>query len=171
MPSYKTYSLTWVSLTSAWGISSQLLQQSAAAAPYLGGGVSHTAPPPDLERGVAPLSPPAPAQTLLLGGGVAPLGRHHWPLAWSSSSGPLLGCRSLALLVAAPDLGRGVAPHGQLLRGPTRGQTHIPHITRRILNHGFTREVLWTLNRSFIVYSLLMAKWNITFKGKIQYLF
>ena len=35
-----------------------------------------TATPPDLERGVAPLGPPAPAQQLLLGRGVAPLGRH-----------------------------------------------------------------------------------------------
>ena len=34
-----------------------------------------TAAPPDLERGVAPLGPPAPAQQPLLGGGVAPLGR------------------------------------------------------------------------------------------------
>ena len=33
------------------------------------------ATPPDLERGVAPLSPSAPAQLLLLGHGVAPLGR------------------------------------------------------------------------------------------------
>ena len=32
-----------------------------------------TAAPPDLERGVAPLSPPVAAQQLLLGGGVAPL--------------------------------------------------------------------------------------------------
>ena len=31
--------------------------------------------PPDLERGVAPLSPPEPAQPLLLARGVAPLGR------------------------------------------------------------------------------------------------
>ena len=34
-----------------------------------------TATPPDLERGVAPLGPPVPAQLLLLGHGVAPLGR------------------------------------------------------------------------------------------------
>ena len=32
-----------------------------------------TAAPPDLERGVAPLGPPAPAQQQLFGGGVAPL--------------------------------------------------------------------------------------------------
>ena len=31
-----------------------------------------TTTPPDLERGIAPLSPPAPAQPLLLGRGVAP---------------------------------------------------------------------------------------------------
>ena len=35
-----------------------------------------TASPPDLERGVAPLGPPVPAQPLLLGHGVAPLGHH-----------------------------------------------------------------------------------------------
>ena len=32
-----------------------------------------TAAPPDLERGVAPLSPPAPTQPPLLGRGIAPL--------------------------------------------------------------------------------------------------
>ena len=36
-----------------------------------------TATPPDLQRGVAPLGPPAPAQPLLLGHGVAPIG--HLP--------------------------------------------------------------------------------------------
>ena len=36
-----------------------------------------TAAPPDLERGVAPLGPPAPVQPPLLGRGVAPLG--HCP--------------------------------------------------------------------------------------------
>ena len=48
---------------------------------YLGRGVSLTldegyllrAAPPDLERGVAPLSPPVPTQLLLLGRGVPPL--------------------------------------------------------------------------------------------------
>ena len=34
-----------------------------------------TAAPPDLEHGVAPLGPPVPVQPLLLGRGVAPLGR------------------------------------------------------------------------------------------------
>ena len=34
-----------------------------------------TTAPPDLECGVAPLGPPVPEQPLLLGHGVAPLGR------------------------------------------------------------------------------------------------
>ena len=55
MPSHNTCGLTWVSLTLEWGVSSRLLQQSAAAAPYLGRGVSSYSLP-DLERGVAPLS-------------------------------------------------------------------------------------------------------------------
>ena len=41
----------------------------------LDGGVSPYGAPPDLERGVAPLGLPAPEQLLLLGHGVAPLGR------------------------------------------------------------------------------------------------
>ena len=53
-----------------------------------------TAAPPDLDRGVAPL------------------GRRPWPRTWGCSSGPLLPCRSLALSVATPNLGWGVAPHG-----------------------------------------------------------
>ena len=92
----------------AWGISSRLLQQSAAAAPYLGRGVSpHHRPswpwmwnnssrPSCACTGTAPwmwgcLSRPMP-----------------WPWAWGSSSWPFLRRRSLALLAAAPDLGRGV---------------------------------------------------------------
>ena len=51
MPSLNTYYLTWVSLT-------------------LDEGYLLTAAPPDLEHGVAPLSPPAPAQLPLLGCGV-----------------------------------------------------------------------------------------------------
>jgi len=47
-----------------------------------------TAAPPDLERGVAPLGPPAPTQPLLLGRGVASPGRRPWPWAWGSSSQP-----------------------------------------------------------------------------------
>ena len=54
MPSRNTYRLTWVSLT-------------------LDVGYLLTDPRPDLEHGVAPLGPPAPAQPLLLGCGVAPL--------------------------------------------------------------------------------------------------
>ena len=56
-----------------WGISSQLLQPSAAAALYLGQGYLLMAAPPDLECGVAPLTPPAPALLLVLGHAFGPL--------------------------------------------------------------------------------------------------
>ena len=56
MPSCNTYHLTWVSLTLEKG--------------YL-----LTAAAPDLEHGIAPLGPPAPAQPPLLAHGVAPPGR------------------------------------------------------------------------------------------------
>ena len=69
-----------------------------------------TTAPPDLECGIAPLGPPAPAQPPLLGHGVAPPGRRPWPRMWGSSSWLLLRCRSLALSATAPDLGHGVAP-------------------------------------------------------------
>ena len=62
-----------------------------------------TAAPPDLERGIAPLGPPEPAQPPLLGRGVAPLGCRPWPWARGSSSQSLLRRLSLALSVAAPD--------------------------------------------------------------------
>ena len=45
-----------------------------------------TAAPPDLEHGVAPLGPRV--QPLLLGCGVAPLGRRPWPRAGDNSSWP-----------------------------------------------------------------------------------
>ena len=73
--SRNTYCLTWVSLlgrgVSLQGCSSktQLLLLT------LDEGYLLTAAPPDLERGVAPLGPPVPAQLLLLGRGVAPLSR------------------------------------------------------------------------------------------------
>ena len=70
------------------------------------------AAPSDLERGIAPLGPPAPVQPLLLGRGVARLGHRPWPRAWGSSSWLLLRCHSLALSAATSDLGHGVAPLG-----------------------------------------------------------
>ena len=64
MPSCNTYHLTWVSLTlSLLGCSSK-----AQLLLTLDEGYRHTAAPSDLERGVAPLGPPAPVQQPLLGG-------------------------------------------------------------------------------------------------------
>ena len=48
-----------------------------------------TASPPDLERGIAPLGPPAPMEPLLLGLGVALLGRSCAVAAWHSQLLPL----------------------------------------------------------------------------------
>ena len=69
---------------------------------------------PDLQRGIAPLGPPAPAQPRLLGCGVGPPGHRPWPRVWGvglspPSCRPDLG-RGVTPLVAAPDLARGVAP-------------------------------------------------------------
>ena len=71
MPFRNTYHLTWVPLTLDVGYLFMALQQSTAAAPYLG-----QVTPPDLESGIAPLGPSAPEQLPLLGCGFAPLHRH-----------------------------------------------------------------------------------------------
>ena len=89
-----------------------------------------TAAIPDLQGGIAPLGPPAPAQPPLLGHGVAPPGHRPWPwkqggssrlLSPASDVGWLLLAAPLPLPTldvgqllpaAAPDLGSGVAPLG-----------------------------------------------------------
>ena len=58
-----------------WGISSQLLQKVQPLFLTLDEGCLLMAALPVLKGGIAPLGPPAPAQLLLLGHGVAPLGR------------------------------------------------------------------------------------------------
>ena len=72
---------------------------------------------PDLQRGIAPIGPPAPAQPLLLGHGVRPPGRSPWPWVWGSSSRhsrllPLTSDVGYLLSVAAPGLTGWVAPPG-----------------------------------------------------------
>ena len=76
MPYLSVYHRTWVSLTVDLGLflhgcygKAQLLLLTLDEWYLL------TAAPPDLEGGVAPPDPPAPAQQPLLGGRVAPLGR------------------------------------------------------------------------------------------------
>ena len=71
MPSISAYHLTWVSLTLYVGylFTAAPAKRSHCSLPW-------TATPPDLERGVAPLSPPALMQPPLLGCGVTPLGYH-----------------------------------------------------------------------------------------------
>ena len=70
MPSRNTYRLTWVSLTLDVGclFTGAPAKRSFCSLPWTRG-VSLLAAPLDLERGVALLSPPLPAQLLLLGRG------------------------------------------------------------------------------------------------------
>ena len=80
-----------------------------------------TAAVPDLQRGIAPLGPPAPVQPPLLGmllpatgsglAWVAPPSSCPWPGGGSSGS-PTLTSFAGCLLPDSPDLGRGVAPLG-----------------------------------------------------------
>ena len=96
-----------------WGISSWLLEQSSTTALTLDEGYLLTSALLDLHRGMAPLGPPAPAQSPLLGLGVAPPCHCLWPWAWGGSS-RLLSLASDAgyfLPAVAPDLGHGVARH------------------------------------------------------------
>ena len=75
-----------------------------------------TATLPDLQRGIAPLGPPAPVQPWLLECGVG-LPRHcPWLRAWGMgyflpAALPDLGC-GVTPLVTAPDLRHGVTPIG-----------------------------------------------------------
>ena len=123
LPSCNNYHLTWVSLTLGCGISPPLLLT-------LEEGYLLTTALPDLQRGIASLSPPAPTKPLLLGGGIAPPSCSPWPRAWGSSSRllplisdlgsssrPFLHHCSLALLAPAPDLRRGVALLGRCPSG------------------------------------------------------
>ena len=73
MPSRNTYHLTWVSLTLDVGYLFTAAPAKLGAAPYLGQGYLLMAAPPDLECGVAPLTPPAPALLLVLGHAFGPL--------------------------------------------------------------------------------------------------
>ena len=92
MPSCNTYHLTWVSLLLGmgylfpwtWGISSLGRGASLHSCSskvqllllILEEGYLLTTTLRELQRGIAPLSPPVPAQPLLLGRGVAPPSRH-----------------------------------------------------------------------------------------------
>ena len=56
-----------------------------------------TAALPDLQRGIAPLGPPASAQPWLLGRGVAPPGRRPWPRASGRGVAPSAATPGLRL--------------------------------------------------------------------------
>ena len=61
-----------------------------------------TATIPDLQRGIAPLGPPAPTQPPILGCQVAPPCHSPWPQTQGNSSRPFLCHRSLGLSECYP---------------------------------------------------------------------
>ena len=100
MPSCNTHRLTWVFLYLGRGVSLHGCSSKAQLLLLtLDEGYLLRAAPPDLERGVVPLSPPAPMQPLLLGHGVASLGRLPWLRVCGSSSWPLPSYFHLVFLI------------------------------------------------------------------------
>ena len=78
-----------------------------------------TAALPDLQRGIAPLGPPAPAQPRLLGHEVGPPGHRPWPRAWGCSSRqpPLasgLGGLHVSYILKATNIGILIFPMSSL---------------------------------------------------------
>ena len=105
--------LPWV-----WGIPSRLLQQSAAAAPYLGRGVSpHHCPswPSTWDSSSRPSWAHAATASWTWGWSSWPPPLASGMGAWGSSSGlsPLTSFAGYLLSAAAPDLGCGIAPPGR----------------------------------------------------------
>ena len=144
LPSYLGFSYLgcWVSLHCCSSRAQPLLLT-------LDEGYLLTAALPDLQRGIAPLGSPAPAQPRLLGRGVGPPGHRPWPRslgcsspplplasglgAWDSSSHPSplasgLGAwgSSSRPLPLASGLGRGVSPLGHC---PDLGRGVNPFVT------------------------------------------
>ena len=88
MPSCNTYRLTRVSLPLGMGCLHGCSSKAQPLLPTLDERYLLTATLPDLQRGIAPLGPPAPAQPRLLGHGVGPPGHSPWPPSWGCSSRP-----------------------------------------------------------------------------------
>ena len=131
MPSCNTTILLGFLLPWAWGISSRLLQQSTAAAPYLGRRVSpycHHSWPSTWDSSSRPS-----CACLATTPRVAPPGRWSWPRTWVAppSCRPWPRAR-MAPRVTAPDLGHRVSPPGH--RCPrTQGSSSRPFLRRRSL--------------------------------------
>ena len=96
-----------------------------------------TAALPDLQRGIAPLGPPVPAEPWLLGRWVGPPSHRPWPRAWGSSSRPLPLASGLGHGVSppspAPDLGSWISPLGRPRWLWTQGSSSRPFLRRHSL--------------------------------------
>ena len=116
----------------AWGISSRLLQQSAAIAPYLDEGYLLTTALPDLQCGIDSLGPPAPTQP--------------WLRVTRLVAAPSLGGGLLLRPAAAPGLRRGGVGYTKKLykkdlHNPDNHDGMITHLESDILEC----EVKWAL--------------------------
>ena len=112
MPSCNTYHLTWVSLSLDMGVS--LHGCTSKAQPLfliLDEGYLLTDTVPDLQRGIAPLGPPVPAQPLLLGL-LLPAAGPGLGRGWLFQLLSLASGLGWLLRVTAPGLGREVASPG-----------------------------------------------------------
>ena len=129
MPSCNTYHLTWVSLTLDVGIS--LHGCSSKAQPLLltlDKGYLLSATIPDLQRGIAPLGLPAPAQPLLPGCSSRPPALVSG-VGGSSQLPPLALGSGWLLRVSTPGLGLGMAPQGHCPWPRARGGFSRPPLT------------------------------------------
>ena len=111
MPSCNTYCLTWVSLTLDVRVS--LHSCSSKAQPLLlplDEGYLLTATVPDLQRGIAPLGPTAPAQPLLLGLLLLAVGPGLRRVCGSFQLPSLASGSGWLLRVTAPGFGCEAAP-------------------------------------------------------------
>ena len=126
-----------------------------------------TASLPDLQRGIAPLGPPAPTQPRLLGRGVGPPGHRPWPQAWGCSSWPLPLAPGVGVWGSSsrpppsPDLGWGVAPLGRrslaLSASAPDLQRRVTPLGRRPLGMGSSRLLSLTSDVGYLLSAVLSA--------------
>ena len=113
------------------------------------------AAPPDLECGVAPLSPPALTQPPLLGCGVAPLVCLHLPQACGSSQGMLIVPGSGTTF----EYKVGGYLVSQVLRGVMKISGTVMHKQESLWCTGYyNMRLIWTLDKGIWMWSSNMAR-------------
>ena len=145
MPSCNTYHLTWVSLTLGVGYLHGCSSKAQPLLLTLEERYLLTATLPDLQRGIAPLGPPAPAQPRLLGCWVGPPGHRPWPRAWGCSSQP-------------PPLASDMEAWGCSSRPPPLACVHITHTMEYY--SAITKNEILPFLVTWMDLESIMLKWN-----------